>query len=341
MKANDFAWYLSAFLSKYLPGEKKLSMNTIAVYRDSFKLFLTFCDKNKSIPPDKIALSKLTKPLVLDFLDWIESSRGGSVATRNQRLSSIKGFVSFVQSESPDNLFELSRILGISSKKAPKTIVPYLTEPELKILFAQPDLSTREDRRDFALITFMFDTAARVQELCDLKVKNLRLTSPAVVTLRGKGDKSRQMPIIEQTKLIMAEYIKEHKSLAWGISFDDVPLFVNQQRQPLSRWGVSYILDKYVEMAKSNPDFSVSFPVTPHVLRHSKPMAMLKAGIPLIYIRDFLGHVNISTTEVYCRADNEMKRKYLEEAYKDLNPQEFPQWEDDKNLLTWLNELCK
>ena len=341
MKTNDFAWYLSSFLSKHLPGEKKLSMNTIAVYRDSIKLFLIFCDKIKEMPPDKITLSKLTKPLVLDFLDWIENNRGGSVATRNQRLSSIKGFVSFVQTESPDNLFEFSQILGISSKKAPKTIVPYLTEPELKILFAQPNLTTREGRRDFALLTFMFDTAARVQEVCDLKVKNLRLASPAVVTLHGKGDKTRQVPIIEQTKLIVTEYIKEHKRLAWGISFDDAPLFINQQRQPLSRWGVSYILDKYVEMAKLNPDFSVSFPITPHVIRHSKPMAMLKAGIPLIYIRDFLGHVNITTTEIYCRADNEIKRKYLEEAYKDLNPQEFPQWEDDKNLLSWLNELCK
>jgi site-specific recombinase XerD len=139
----------------------------------------------------------------------------------------------------------------------------------------------------------------------------------------------------------MTEYIDEQKSRSWGIIFTDAPLFSNQQRQALSRWGISYILDKYVELAKQNPDFSADFPVTPHVLRHSKAMGMLKAGIPLIYIRDFLGHVNITTTEIYARADNEMKRKYLEQSFPVISPQELPNWEDDKDLLSWLNDLCR
>lgn len=135
--------------------------------------------------------------------------------------------------------------------------------------------------------------------------------------------------------------MEEQKNLGWGISYEDVPAFFNQRRQPLSRWGISYILGKYVSQAKRSLEFSADFPVTPHVLRHSKAMGMLKAGINLIYIRDFLGHVNVTTTEVYARADNEMKRKYLELSYQDPNPKEFPNWEDDKGLLAWLNDLCR
>jgi site-specific recombinase XerD len=341
MKTDEFARHMSAFLTKYLPGEKKLSVNTIAVYRDSFKLFLTFCDKMKNISPEKITVPTLTKSLILEFLDWIEKDRSGSIATRNQRLSSICGFVRYIQAESPDNIYELNRILDIPAKKTAKTIIPYLTEQDLKILFSQPDLKTREGRRDYALLIFLYDTAARVQEIADLKVKNVRLVAPAVVTLHGKGDKMRQVPILDRTKNIINEYVEEYRSRVWGIAFDDAPLFSNQRRQALSRWGVSHILGKYVSLARRLPAFSADFPVTPHVLRHSKAMGMLKAGIPLIYIRDFLGHVNITTTEIYARADNEMKRKYLEQSYPDLIQQEFPGWNEDKGLLAWLNDLCR
>lgn len=309
MKNNDFAWYLSSFLTKYLAGEKRLSINTIAVYRDTFKLFLLFCDKVKKIPAERITLLMFNKTLILEYLDWIENERAGAIATRNQRLSSIRGFIKYVQSESPDNLFEWGRILGIPQKKASKTIVPYLTEEDLKILFRQPDLNSEEGRRDYALLIFMYDTAARVQELCDLKMKDIRIESPAVVTLHGKGNKDRQIPILDKTKNLMKEYMEEQKHVNWGIAFQDIPVFFNRSRQPLSRWGISYILNKYVTLAKQDPSFSSSFPITPHVLRHSKAMAMLKAGINLIYIRDFLGHVNVTTTEVYYGKRNIMESK--------------------------------
>ncbi|MCP3888197.1 MAG: tyrosine-type recombinase/integrase, partial [Desulfobulbaceae bacterium] len=117
-------------------------------------------------------------------------------------------------------------------------------------------------------------------------------------------------------------------------------LFVNQRKQQLSRWGVSYILNKYVKIAKDGVGFNVDFPVTPHVLRHSKAMHLLQSGVNLIYIRDFLGHVDCSTTEVYARADSEMKRKAIEKAYVNLVPETVPKWEEDGNLMKWLNSLC-
>jgi site-specific recombinase XerD len=237
-------------------------------------------------------------------------------------------------------LFALQRILGISSKKTGKTIIPYLTEDELKILFQQPDVSTKQGKRDLVLLTLMYDSAARVQELADIKIKDIRLNSPAVITLHGKGNKARQVPILGKIKDLLSGFLEQHKKYPWGIAIADAPVFYNQKHQQLTRWGISYILNKYVELAKKNIGFTVEFPVTPHVLRHSKAMGMLKAGINLLYIRDFLGHTNVTTTEVYARADSEMKRKALEESYKELYPDKMPRWEDDENLMEWLKNLC-
>ena len=341
MKTNDFAWHLSSFLVKYLSGEKNMSKNTVSSYIDTFRLFLLFCEKEKKISPDRITLSSLTRELTVEYLDWLEKKRKCSVATINRRLSSIHGFLRYVQSQSPQNLFEIKKILGIPSKKTPRKIVSYLTDEELKILFRQPDAKTRKGRRDLVLLTLMYDSAARVSELIDLKVKDVRLVSPAVVTLTGKGGKARQVPILGKTKELLSGYLKEHKKYPWPVTISDMPVFYNQKHQKLTRWGVSYILGKYVTMAKEDTGFNVNFRITPHIFRHAKAMGMLKAGINLIYIRDFLGHCNIATTEIYARADSEMKRKALEKTYKDLYTGKMPKWEEDKNLMQWLHGLCR
>lgn len=340
-KTNDFAFYLSLFLSKYLPGQKNLSSNTIASYRDTFKLFLVFCDETKGLRPENITLNSVTREIITEFLEWIEKKRKCLVTTRNQRLSAIHAFFRYVQKESPDNLFEFHRILQIPLKKKPKPTVSYLTADELKILFSQPDTSSKQGRRDLILLVLMYDSAARVSELIDLKICDIRLSSPAVVSLHGKGGKVRHVPIIGKTKDHLAAYLEEHKKYNWGIAIEDAPVFFNQQHKKLSRWGVSYILNKYVKMARKNTKFSINFSVTPHVMRHSKAMGLLQAGINLIYIRDFLGHSNVVTTEIYARADTEMKRKAIESAYMDLSPLDMPKWEENEDLMYWLQNLCK
>ena len=266
-KTNDFAWYLSLFLSKYLPGQRNLSVNTIASYRDTFKLFLIFCDNTKGLKPEKVTLNSVTRKTITDFLEWIEKDRNCSIATRNQRLSAIHAFFRYVQKESPDNLFEIHRILKTPLKKKPKPLVPYLKAHELKILFEQPDISSRKGRRDLVLLVLMYVSAARVSEIIDLKIRDIRLSSPSVVALHGKGDKMRHVPITGKTKDHLAAYLEEHKKYHWGIATQDTPVFFNQQHKKLSRWGISYILNKYVDMAKQNTKFNIDFAVTPHVLR--------------------------------------------------------------------------
>lgn len=339
MKENDFPKYLSDFLSKYLPGQRNVSTHTIASYRDVFKLLLIFCDSVKSIKPEKIKMSDLSKELILHFLDWLETERKCSISTRNQRLAVIHSFIYYVQKESLENLFMFKKILSIPNKKRPQALVAYLTSQEVRILLSQPDMSTIEGFRDAILLSVLYDTGSRVQELINIRVKDVRLSSPAVIRLHGKGNKIRQVPIMTKTSEGLKLYLEMKKYHA-GISKGDNYLFVNQKNKQLSRWGISYILKKYVEKAAYQVDFKIDFPVTPHVLRHSKAMHLLQSGVNLIYIRDFLGHVDCSTTEIYARADSEMKRKAIEKAYVNLVPETVPRWEKDGNLMKWLNSLC-
>ncbi len=339
-KKNDFPRHLTGFLSQYLPGQKNVSTHTIVSYRDTFKLFLIFCEKEKGILPEKLTMKLITKELVVGFLDWIEKKRKNSISTRNQRLAALHSFFRYIQKEFPDNLYEMQKILSIPSKKKSKPMISYLTGNEMKILLEQPDLSTRAGRRDLVLMAVLYDTAARVQELVDLRVKDMRLSAPAVITLHGKGSKTRQVPIMGKTKELLKKYVDETR-LDRGIAELENLLFVNQKQQKLSRWGISYIINKYVTMARQDPAFAVSFPVTPHVFRHSKSMHLLQSGVYLVYIRDFLGHSDCSTTEVYAKADTEMKRKAIASVYQDLMPVGLPNWEEDGSLMKWLNSLCE
>jgi len=340
MKEVDFPKYLSYFLSKYLPGQKNASTHTIASYRDTFKLFLPFCEEEKSMRPERIRMSHMTRELIINYLDWLEEKRGCAISTRNQRLAVLHSFLRYVLKESPENLYELHKIISIPSKKHPRPMVPYLTGPEMKILLEQPDCSNYEGFRDMVLLCVLYDTGARVQELTDIKVKDIRVSSPAVITLYGKGSKVRQVPLMGKTSELLTRYL-DIKKYHPGIAKADNYIFVNQKKQKLSRWGISYILNKYVEMAKNNPLFAIKFAVTPHVLRHAKAMHLIQSGVNLIYIRDFLGHVDCSTTEIYARADSEMKRKAIENAYIDLVPDIIPRWQEDGDLMNWLNSLCE
>jgi integrase/recombinase XerD len=337
---NDFAKYLAYFLSRYLPGQQNVSPNTLSSYRDAFKLFLIFWDDEKGYRAELIRICTVTKESVIEFLDWLEEKRKCSIATRNQRLAAIHAFFRYVQRESPENIFEIQKILSIPVKKKPKPVIPYLTADEMEILLQQPNRSSESGKRDLVLLVVLYDTAARVQELINLTYSDLRMDKPAVIRLYGKGRKTRHVPILGNTRGLLEEYLKSRSS-SKGVAPTDIPIFCNQQNRKLTRRGVSYIINKYVEMARQVPEFHNNGIITPHVFRHSKSMHMLQAGINLIYIRDFLGHSSITSTEIYSRADSAMKRKALESAYQELDMGESPTWEKDVDLMNWLQNLCK
>ena len=339
MQKTDLPYYVTNFFAIYLPGQKNLSKNTIASYAVTFKLFFTFCKDKKNIPPERLKLSMLNEPLITEFLDWLESDGNCSVTTRNQRLVSLHSFFRFVLVKDPSCMDAFITILKIPYKKTIKTLVPYLSEEEMKILLAQPDGKSWSGFRDKVMLSVLYDSGARVQELADLRVKDVRTEAPAVITLHGKGDKIRQVPIMSSTAELLKKYLEKYKPIS-GIAKGDQPLFTNQRKKSLSRWGIGYIISKYVAKAKDNPDFKVDFNITPHVFRHSKAVHMVRAGINLIYIRDFLGHIDCCTTEIYARIDTETKRKAIKKACKDIFPEEkTTDWTADENLMSFLETL--
>ena len=335
MKKTDFTKALTSYFSTYLPETCGVSPNTCNSYRDAFKLLLLYFQEEKGVPANSIELRMLNRNLASDFLDWLEVQRKVSVTTRNQRLAAMKAFAHYVQYRNPEYLENCTDIIAMRPKKHEKPVIPFLTEEELKALLAQPDPSTRHGLRDLTLLSLLYDSGARVQEITDLKLKDIRLTNPAMVTLTGKGRKARQVPLMKETCKLLDAYIRNFNLNSEPLTS---PLFFNQKGQALSRYGITYILKKYVSQAELDRD---TRKISPHVLRHTKAMHLLRAGVNMIYIRDFLGHVDISTTEVYARIDAEMKRKVFEEKVPNFTPNTTMPWEEDKDLLQWLTKFGK
>lgn len=336
MKPTDFAKYLTDFLTVYLPTQKNVSKNTIYSYRDTFKLLLRYCQDVKGLPAERLTLDGLSSQWIADFLEWLEAERKCSISTRNQRLAAIQSFFRYVQTEEPAGLFHFQKITSIPIKKAKKTVVDYLTPEAIKLLLEQPDRHTPKGRRNLTLISVLYDSGARVQELIDLRVCDVTLHPPAVITLTGKGNKTRRVPIMKNTAALLQSYLLENKlDKPWK---NEYPLFINNQHHKLTKEGVTHIVSKYVAIARKESTL-VPPKVRNHMFRHSKAMHLLQAGVNLIYIRDFLGHVDLKTTEIYARADTEMKRKALENVHPDLIDPNLPDWNKDQALLSWLSEI--
>ena len=340
MKVTDFARHLTGFLSKYLPGQRNLSANTIASYRDAFKLFLIFCEAEKKKKVDRLKLADISRELVVEYLVWLEEQRCCSISTRNQRLAAFRSFFHYVSSSAPETLLICQKILNIPMKKNAQQIMSYFSPEGLHLLLEQPDTSTRQGRRDHAMLSLLYDSAARVQELADLCVRDVRLENPVTVTLRGKGRKTRIVPITSKTVSIIKQYFHEKGWLGKSASLD-FPVFMNSRQSKLSRAGIAHILGKYVDSARKVNEGLIPKTASPHSLRHSKAVHLLRSGVPLIYIRDFLGHVSVTTTEIYAKVDTEERRKALENAYEIPSQDLVPDWEADKGLMAWLGDLCK
>ena len=222
-------------------------------------------------------------------------------------------------------------------KKADKPPLMYLPLDTIKGLLEQPDRTTIQGKRDAVLLSLLYDTGARVQELVDLKVCDVTLNETVTIILTGKGGKSRIVPVMKPTGELLKQYM-EGSGLTSPV-YGRNPLFTNRGNKPLTRAGVTYILKKYAAQAQAMGVKDISDEITPHWLRHSKAMHLLQSGVNLVYIRDLLGHSDISTTEIYARADEKMKRKALMEAYNSPTSDELPTWKKDKDLLDWLKSL--
>ena len=328
---------MSKYLTEYLPGIQGVSYNTIASKRDAYILLLKYLDDTQNIKAEDVDIPLLTRETIIKYLEWLEKSRGSSVSTRNIRLAAIKSLFSYIQTQTPDYIYQCQQILSIPRKKEPGHTLEYLTVEGIKSVLDAVEASSRTGLRDLTLLSLMYDSAARVQEIADLSVNDFRAEKPSTLRLTGKGSKTRIVPLMSTTSDLVSKYISIYHPSYRGEY--NVPLFLNRKKEKLTRAGIAYILKKYVKIAREKQPDLIPETVSPHGLRHSKSMHMLQAGVPLIYIRDFLGHSEISTTEIYARCDSEQKRKAIENTCPSITKSETPMWQKDTSLLGWLQSL--
>ena len=314
-----------------------MSTHTISSYKYTFMLFISFMEQQRRLNVSKIELKNITKESVVEFLDWLQLKRKSSNATRNVRLAGIHSFFRFLQYQHPENLSEWQRILSIRAKKTETEAINYLTIDGIILLLEQPDTSTHKGRRDLAMLALMYDCAARVQEISDLKPSSIRLNKPYTIKIVGKGNKARIVPLMEEEIVHIKRYMTENKLLEAHVGMN--PLFYNSRNEQLTRAGINSILKKYANMARIKKPSLIPEKISCHTLRHSKAMHLLQAGVNLVYIRDFLGHESVQTTEIYARADSKQKREAIEKAYVNIIKKEIPTWIENNNLLEWLKSF--
>jgi integrase/recombinase XerD len=331
---NDLASALRDFFGDYLPQLRGLSPHTIASYRDSLVLLLRFVSDERKSSVSRLDFGDVGAPQVISFLTHLESQRHNGATTRNVRLAAIHAFFRYVAARHPDRLEYCQRIIAIPFKRAQQRTIEYLEYEEIQQVLSAVDRSTSDGRRDYLLLALLFNTGARVQEILDLRAIDLQLTKPYQVRLLGKGRKERFCPLWSQTAQLLRDFCKERELDMHSPS----SVFLNRRGEPLTRFGVRYLLRKYLDRAKEQVPGLANKRLHPHSLRHSTAVALLKAGVDLSTISQWLGHASPNTTNKYATIDLEMKRKALSKI-KPLPGQRRVAWRNNSAILDWLESL--
>lgn len=327
---------LYSFFEDHLKVQKGVSRATIKSYRDALLLFLKYVAKASHHKISRLLLEDLTSERAIQFLRYLEEQRGNSVASRNQRLAALHTFFDYVATKVPEMLIEAERVATIPTKRTSPPETHFLERDDIESLFASLPTTGRSALRNRALLLFMYNTGARVQEVSDLSVENLELGSSPRVRLHGKGDKWRVCPLWNETASLLQTLLAEQAAGA------KTPVFTSQSGRALTRFGIYKIirqLTRPLATKKSDGDVLV---VSPHVVRHTTAVHLLESGVEVNVIRAWLGHVSLDTTNRYAEINVRAKVKALELCEPLTSSEVFPRkpvWRDDEALLKWLDEL--
>jgi integrase/recombinase XerD len=327
--------FMKRFFTHYLPVQMGLSINTIRAYRDTIKLLLCYVAKALRKPVDKLDVEDVPEETVLGFLDHIEQVRGCSASTRNARLAALRTFFGFIANEEPELLLQCRRIRDVPQKRTAHNAIGYLEENEMQSLLDAVKGKTRTALRDKALLLLLYNTGARASEVLHITGPDLRLDEPAHVRLMGKGRKSRCCPLWPETATVLRAYIEERDSSHPGAE----GMFLNANGSSLSRFGVGHIIGKYAERARTKCPSLRGKNITPHTIRHTTAMHLLRAQNDIHMVSYWLGHATLDTTHVYVEIDMEMKRKMIEKVDPPVVGKHAA-WQKP-GVLKWLNELTK
>lgn len=337
---DSFFRYVRNFLTVYLPKNKCYSPNTIKSYRDTINVLRIFLYQQKNIPFTQITFNMINRALVYEFLEWLQSSRNCSISTRNQRLAALKSFLHYCAIEEPTLAVIYMEIQDIVALRNTIKGVSYLTQNALKSILGQPDINSRLGLRNRFFMIAMYDTGGRIQEILDLKLRDIRLELDIpCMYLTGKGNKVRAVPLMEKTVIHLREYLKVFHP-TYPKNIDDYLFYtvIKEKKGPMSPDNASIFIKKYANQARV---FCPEVPenVHAHLFRHSRAMHLYQSGIPLSYIKDFLGHVSATTTSIYATADTTMIRDALEKAARlgDKSNADLPVWEGNEDMIL---KLC-
>lgn len=334
----SFSHLITSFFTNYLAAERGLSENTVASYSDCMKLLINYaCDQCK-VGPENLLMDMFTRELILDFLSYTETARKNCEATRNQRLAAIKSFFSFLARNIPELMEINTRIQAIRAKKTDHRPPPSLNRDEVEAILAVPDSGTLLGARDSALLQLLYNTGARVQEIADLDISDIRFETPAEITLTGKGRKRRVVPLWAETAEAVLHYLQTREQT--GIRSDH--LFLNNRNNPMTRFGIGRRTQLYADTAAESCRSLRGRPITPHVFRHTAALHLIEAGNDIFLVRDWLGHQDISTTSQYVEISIDRKRAALEKVPPPTNAAvpELPKWKTP-NIIDFLVRLSR
>jgi len=325
---------ITDFFLRHLAAERNVSPHTTTAYRDALKLFLRFTTDRCHRAIDQLTINDLTASVVLDFLADLETRRRNTPRTRNARLAALQTFFRYVAMREPALASLCHPVFAIPSKKSVRPILGYLREEELSHFLAHVDRASPHGERDYVLLAVLYDTGARIQEVLDLTPHHFHFDTPAYVRVLGKGRRERLCPLLPQTARLVRRFLA-----AQGQGPDDTqPLLQNRRGARLGRHGARYILLKHLRCAAASMPSLARPKISPHTLRHTKAMHLLQSGVPLVTVKDFLGHADLQSTEVYVQADLEMKRDALIKA-GGAHPTPARRARLSQSLLTWLESL--
>jgi len=339
--AATFGRSIQRFFQDYLPQLRGMSIHTIRSYRDAMILFLTFVSDETNRPVERLDVRDLDRDCVMRFLKNLEEVRDNTIATRNARLAALHTFTRFLCAESPENLATLQAVLAIPFKRGGREVpIDYFESSEMAALLQAIDRSTHSGERDYVLFAVLFNTGARVQEVLNLRVSDVRLESPCQVRLHGKGNKVRMCPIWSGTADLMREHLQRMATSDAG-DLTEAFVFRNQRGGQLTRFGVRYRLKKHLAVCASNTPSLKNKQLHPHSLRHSTAIHLLKAGVDFATISQWLGHASLNTTMRYARADIDLKRAALAQVFPETlgAPSGGHLGMQDANLSDWLRKL--
>lgn len=297
---------ITSFLREHMPTEQGCSPHTCETYAHAFRLLFIFASARFAIKPSQICLEQIDAPLILDFLAHIEAHRNNCAATRNGRLAAVKAFIRYVEFRVPSALAQARQIHAIPVKRHDQTLVRHLTMEEIRAILNAPNIKTRLGVRDRAMLHLCFAAGLRVSELVGLPLENLSLQRTPGIRVLGKGRKERCLPLWKETATDLR---------AWLAVRGTVPvpeLFVNAEGAAMGRAGFEYILDKHVRAASATCSSLAGRSVSPHQLRHSCALTLLKATRDIRKVALWLGHADIRTTEIYLRVDSSEKLEIVE-----------------------------